>query len=135
MEMVSRIGPRGEGGGASYVTGNVFNTVSRSRYGKRLPQNSTREVRPARNLVYSDSKWYHIVEQPYMLTARSVDPTVKRTHDTAIAEARQKLDLCAEEAKLLARDEAQINADHKAYKNNYVCLLVAHVPSDSKWTL
>ncbi|KAI0920810.1 hypothetical protein AcW1_005022 [Taiwanofungus camphoratus] len=105
MEMVSRIGPRGEGGGASYVTGNVFNTVSRSRYGKRLPQNSTREVRPARNLVYSD-----------------IDPTVKRTHDTAIAEARQKLDLCAEEAKLLARDEAQINADHKAYKNNYEAL-------------
>lgn len=41
-------------GGATYIVGNIANSVTRSRYGKRLPQNSTREVRPARNWVHTD---------------------------------------------------------------------------------
>lgn len=56
MEAVSRIGPRGEGGGATFIAGNVINTVQRSRYGRRAAQNTTREVRPARNLVSSASR-------------------------------------------------------------------------------
>lgn len=38
-------------GGVAYIIGNVLNNVRRSRYGKRLAQNSTREIRQARNLV------------------------------------------------------------------------------------
>lgn len=51
MDAVSRTGPRGEGGSATFIAGSVINTVQRSRYGKRAAQNTTREVRPARNLV------------------------------------------------------------------------------------
>ena len=51
MDAVSRIGPRGEGGSATFIAGHVINIVQRSRYGKRAAQNTTREVRPARNLV------------------------------------------------------------------------------------
>lgn len=51
MEAVSRIGPRGSSGGATFIAGNVINMVQRSRYGKRAAQNTTREVQPARNLV------------------------------------------------------------------------------------
>jgi structural maintenance of chromosomes protein 5 len=46
MDMAAR-----NGGGATFITGSTLNLVIRSRYGKRLPQNTTREIRPARNLV------------------------------------------------------------------------------------
>jgi hypothetical protein len=42
MEAVSRTG------GGSYILGNILNMVTRSQYGRRLPQNLTRDVRPAR---------------------------------------------------------------------------------------
>jgi hypothetical protein len=45
MEAVSR------NGGGSYILGNILNQVTRSQYGRRLPQNLTRDVRPARTLV------------------------------------------------------------------------------------
>lgn len=36
-------------GGIRYIIGNIMNSVSRSRYGKRLAQNSTREIHQAKN--------------------------------------------------------------------------------------
>jgi structural maintenance of chromosomes protein 5 len=57
MEAVSRVGPNGEGGGASFVAGNTLHSVQRSRYGKRMAQNMTRDVRPARNLVNSAGRF------------------------------------------------------------------------------
>jgi hypothetical protein len=45
MEAVSRTG------GGSYILGGILNMVTRSQYGRRLPQNLTRDVRPARTLV------------------------------------------------------------------------------------
>ncbi|KAL6307041.1 P-loop containing nucleoside triphosphate hydrolase protein [Sparassis latifolia] len=102
MEMVSRYGPGGSGGGASYVCGDVFNTVQRSRYGKRLPQNMTREVRPARNLVHS-----------------AIDPEIKQRIDTILREANQKLTLCQEEAKTLTDDDARIREEHRQHKRQH----------------
>lgn len=45
MEVVSRTG------GGNYIVGKTMNMVTRSQYGQRLPQNLTRDVRPARVLV------------------------------------------------------------------------------------
>ena len=45
MEVVSRTG------GGSYIVGKTLNAVTRSQYGRRLPQNLTRGVRDARLLV------------------------------------------------------------------------------------
>ena len=45
MEYVSR-----ESNG-KFIIGNVMNAVTRSRYGKRLPQNQTYTFNNARNLV------------------------------------------------------------------------------------
>ena len=56
MEVVSRPGARGEAGGANFVAGSIMNMVQRSRYGKKAPQNMTRDVRPARNLAESTSE-------------------------------------------------------------------------------
>lgn len=56
MDAVSRFGPRGEGGGATFIAGTVMNIVTRSRYGKKMAQNLTRDVRPARNLAESASQ-------------------------------------------------------------------------------
>ena len=66
MEAVSRLGPNGEGGGGNFVTGNTLHTVQRSRYGRRLAQNMTREIRPARNLVNTAGR--HIVRVTSIVT-------------------------------------------------------------------
>jgi hypothetical protein len=45
MEAVSRTG------GGNYIVGKTMNMVTRSQYGRRLPQNLTRDVREARILA------------------------------------------------------------------------------------
>ena len=50
MEMAARAG------GCNYIIGRVKNEVTRSKYGKRLPQNRTSEIRPARSLVHTAGK-------------------------------------------------------------------------------
>jgi hypothetical protein len=45
MELVSRTG------GGNFIIGKTINMVTRSQYGRRLPQNLTRDVRQARTLV------------------------------------------------------------------------------------
>ncbi|KAH9942592.1 P-loop containing nucleoside triphosphate hydrolase protein [Amylocystis lapponica] len=100
MELISRSGD------ANYFVGNVRNSVSRSRYGKRLVQNSTRDVRPAKNFVHS-----------------AIDPAIKQKYDKQIAEANQGLALCEEEAHVLAKDEAEIKAADDTRKSEYNALM------------
>ena len=57
MDMAARAG------GANYIVGRVMNVVNRSRYGKRLAQNLTREVQTARNLAYATGE-YDVVWSP-----------------------------------------------------------------------
>ncbi|KAG8218951.1 hypothetical protein J3R82DRAFT_4662 [Butyriboletus roseoflavus] len=102
MEAVSRIGPRGEGGGATFIAGKVINAVQRSRYGKRAAQNTTREVRPARNLVSS-----------------AADPEVKKRLDQTIQEARQTLEDINKGADTLATEEREIRAEDNQYKKKF----------------
>jgi hypothetical protein len=52
MEALSRTG------GGNYVVGNTMNIVTRSQYGRRLPQNLTRDVRQARVLVGPVGEFY-----------------------------------------------------------------------------
>jgi hypothetical protein len=52
MEVVSRTG------GGSYIVGKTLNQVTRSQYGRRLPQNLARGVREARVLVGPASTSY-----------------------------------------------------------------------------
>ncbi|KZT02149.1 P-loop containing nucleoside triphosphate hydrolase protein [Laetiporus sulphureus 93-53] len=97
MELVSRIGPRGEGGGASYIVGTVYNNVSRSKYGKRLPQNTTRTISQARNLV-----------------SEAIDQNVKRGYEMTLADSREQLAACKQAVETLAEAEAAIrNEDRK----------------------
>ncbi|KAG6373746.1 hypothetical protein JVT61DRAFT_5888 [Boletus reticuloceps] len=104
MDAVSRIGPRG-GGSATFIAGNVINIVQRSRYGKRAAQNTTREVRPARNLVSS-----------------VVDPEIKKELDRTIHDARQALEGINEGANNLAAEEQTIRAKETTYKKKFKAL-------------
>ncbi|TDL30065.1 P-loop containing nucleoside triphosphate hydrolase protein [Rickenella mellea] len=96
MEAVSRFGPRGEGGGASFVAGRTLNRVQRSRYGKRAPQNTMREIRKARNLAFPP-----------------VDQALKSSIDRSIAEARSLADEAEEEIKKL---QAQMTDKEARFK-------------------
>ncbi|KAL7282760.1 hypothetical protein ACG7TL_004235 [Trametes sanguinea] len=93
MDMAARAG------GATYVLGRVINQVTRSRYGKRLPQNTTRELQNAK-----------------LLTAAAVDPQIKRNLQMRLDEARDRLRMVEEEEKELGEVDKQIHAEHKAYK-------------------
>ncbi|KAF8437175.1 hypothetical protein L210DRAFT_2358298 [Boletus edulis BED1] len=104
MDAVSRIGPHG-GGSATFIAGNVINIVQRSRYGKRAAQNTTREVRPARNLVNS-----------------VVDPEIKKQLDRTIHDARQALEGINDGANNLAAEEQTIRAKETAYKKKFKAL-------------
>ncbi|KAH7926802.1 P-loop containing nucleoside triphosphate hydrolase protein [Leucogyrophana mollusca] len=99
MEAVSRAG------GASFVAGNTLNIVTRSRYGQRMAQNMTRDVRPARNLVNT-----------------AIDPEVKKRLDASILEARQALELIGKDAEDLAAIEREIRSEEAKYKKNYEAL-------------
>lgn len=105
MEVVSRLGPRGEGGGATFIAGNVINTVQRSRYGKRAAQNMTRDVPLAQSLVSS-----------------TIDPEVKRRLDQVIQEARQALENTNEDASRLAAEERTIRGEEAQFKKNFEAL-------------
>ncbi|KAI0371444.1 P-loop containing nucleoside triphosphate hydrolase protein [Pilatotrama ljubarskyi] len=88
-----------QAGGATYIIGRVVNQVTRSRYGKRLPQNATRELQPAR-----------------LLAAATIDPQVKRELQRRLDDARDRLRMVEEEEKQLSDVDREIQAAHKAYK-------------------
>ncbi|KAI8989879.1 P-loop containing nucleoside triphosphate hydrolase protein [Trametes punicea] len=86
-------------GGANYIIGRVVNRVTRSQYGKRLPQNTTRELQAAK-----------------LLTAATVDPQLKRNLQMRLDEARERLRLVEEEEKELGNMDKEIHASHKTFK-------------------
>ncbi|KAI0329648.1 P-loop containing nucleoside triphosphate hydrolase protein [Cubamyces sp. BRFM 1775] len=96
MEMAARAN------GANYIIGRVYNQVSRSKYGRRLPQNNTREIQQAR-----------------MLAAATVDPQIKRDLMDQLNHARESLRAVEDEEKELTRMDGEIRATHKAYKDAY----------------
>ncbi|KAH9884909.1 P-loop containing nucleoside triphosphate hydrolase protein [Cubamyces lactineus] len=88
--------------GANYIIGRVYNQVTRSRYGRRLPQNTTREIQQAR-----------------MLAAATVDPQIKRDLLDQLNQARESSRVVEDEEKELTRLDGEIRANHKAYKEAY----------------
>jgi hypothetical protein len=97
MEAVSRTG------GGNYIVGKTMNMVTRSQYGRRLPQNLTRDVREAR-----------------ILAGPAVDPAARRNIELRILQARDKLALCAEEGRRLGEIEREILREHTVYKDAFV---------------
>ncbi|KAH8989237.1 P-loop containing nucleoside triphosphate hydrolase protein [Lactarius akahatsu] len=93
MEAVSRTG------GGSYILGNILNSVMRSQYGRRLPQNLTRDVRPARTLV-----------------GPVADPAARQNIERRIAQGRDQLAMCAEEGQRLGELDREIKGEQNAYK-------------------
>ncbi|KAI0658644.1 P-loop containing nucleoside triphosphate hydrolase protein [Cubamyces menziesii] len=88
--------------GANYIIGRVYNQVTRSRYGRRLPQNTTREIQQAR-----------------MLAAATVDPQIKRDLLDQLNNARESLRAVEDEEKELTKLDGEIRATHRAYKEAY----------------
>ncbi|KAI9442797.1 P-loop containing nucleoside triphosphate hydrolase protein [Lactarius psammicola] len=95
MEAVSRTG------GGSYILGNILNMVTRSQYGRRLPQNLTRDVRPARTLV-----------------GPVVDPAARQNIERRIAQGRDQLASCTEEGQRLGELDREIKREQNAYKES-----------------
>ncbi|RPD67470.1 P-loop containing nucleoside triphosphate hydrolase protein [Lentinus tigrinus ALCF2SS1-7] len=93
-------------GGVSYVIGRVMNQVTRSRYGKRLPQNATREIQQARSLAH----------------ATGMDPVaeVKRELQMKLADAQTNMRTVQQEEQELSAEDKEIQAAGREYKAAHV---------------
>ncbi|KAA1477744.1 P-loop containing nucleoside triphosphate hydrolase protein [Dentipellis sp. KUC8613] len=86
-------------GSGMFIAGTVINNVLRSRYGKQLSQNSTRDLRQARFFV-----------------GATVDPNVKADFARRINEARQRLIMAEEESAKLADEDRAVRAAGAEFK-------------------
>jgi len=120
MQAVSKIGPDGEGGGANFVAGNTFNSVQRSRYGKRVAQNMTRHVQLARNLVNSAGGCSLNIIDALTSYCPLVDPEIKRRIDIRIADARNALKDLEQQTTDLSKEDALIRAEEAEFKKKLV---------------
>ncbi|THH15953.1 hypothetical protein EW146_g4614 [Bondarzewia mesenterica] len=93
------------GGGGSYTTGSTMNQVLRSRYGRQLSQNMSREFGQARNLTFP-----------------TIDPTLKRMLEQRVSEATANLEVCRNEAAALAEEDRAIKAEHNDMKKKHDAL-------------
>ncbi|KIP10370.1 hypothetical protein PHLGIDRAFT_101267 [Phlebiopsis gigantea 11061_1 CR5-6] len=98
-------------GSISYIVGNVLNQVRRSRYGKRLAQNSTREIGKARNLENAT------VDQSVKQTlerALNEHMTHVKEYDTKIAECAQEEGQARKEFSALKRTITELQGRKQA---------------------
>lgn len=114
-------------GGANYIVQNVMYTVSRSKYGKRLPQTATRGVLPARHFTAATGMPLALypVKSFFANTRPVVDPQIKRNLQRQLAEAQEHLRLVEEEERELSNADKEIQAAHKAYKEAHVSIDIA----------
>ncbi|KAK0457748.1 uncharacterized protein EV420DRAFT_1687453 [Desarmillaria tabescens] len=89
----SRTGP------ANFIAGTTYNIVTRSRYGKKLAQNMTRDIGEAKSFV-----------------AASVDPELKNRIDGEIAEHKQRLDMLKEEHDDLRYKLSAVEAEDSKFQ-------------------
>ncbi|KAI0058575.1 P-loop containing nucleoside triphosphate hydrolase protein [Artomyces pyxidatus] len=92
----------GRSGGASYVIGMTMNTVMRSKYGRQLAQNHTRDIQNARNFV-----------------GPTVDPTAKRSIQERVAQAQERRNIAMAEQEQLAAEDKELKRIHNEYKAKY----------------
>ncbi|KAF8887234.1 hypothetical protein CPB84DRAFT_1786919 [Gymnopilus junonius] len=103
-EMVGR--PIGNfSGGASFISRDTMNIVTRSKYGKRALTNMTRDIQPARNL-----------------TVPSIDPETKARIDQAMQEAQQHIAMCDEEVLPIRRQLKKIAEEDQVYAERHAAM-------------
>lgn len=113
-------------GGANYIVQGVLYTVSRSKYGKRLPQTATRGVLPARHFTTATGMPLALyLLNIFAYTRPVVDPQIKRNLQRQLAEAQEHLRLVEEEERELSNADKEIQAAHKAYKEAHVSIDIA----------
>lgn len=105
------------GGGGSYTTGYTMNQVMRSRYGKQLSQNMSREFGRARNLDFP-----------------AIDPTAKRAIEQRVSEANDRISMCQKEADTLGEEERVLKAEDNELKRQHAALAARrkHVEDEVK---
>ncbi|PBK65782.1 P-loop containing nucleoside triphosphate hydrolase protein [Armillaria solidipes] len=89
----SRTGP------ANFIAGTSYNIVTRSRYGKKLAQNMTRDIGKAKSFI-----------------ATSVDPEVKKRIDGEIAEHKQHLDMLKEAIDKLRQQLSAVEVEDSKFQ-------------------
>ncbi|KAI0030174.1 P-loop containing nucleoside triphosphate hydrolase protein [Vararia minispora EC-137] len=95
----------GNSGGGTFIVGRTQNQVTRSAYGRRLAQNLTREILPARAFVGS-----------------TVDHARRQQIQETIMEARSRLETHDMEAAVLADEDRLLKQEHAEHKKQHDAL-------------
>jgi len=108
-------------GGATFITGRTMHVVSKSRYGRKAIQNSTREISNARYFASSNGKCFARLSRTHTdLVHHAVDPAAKERIETAMRDAKMKLDMVEEEHKDLRRQLESVQREGQGMQNELV---------------
>ena len=107
-------------GGVRYILGNVLNVVTRSRYGQRLAQNSTREINPARNFIAGTGKRAKLQRLCHADPRIAVDQNVKHAIERRLSEAQQQLTVAQESTEGIVNEDRAIREEQRKLKQELV---------------
>lgn len=101
----------GEKNGGSFIAGSVVYNLSRSRYGKRLVQSTTRDYGNARWLGRANGKQDNILRVQGVSRYLQVDPSERENLQNKVQEAQTQLQVAKEGLSKYRERESELRAD------------------------
>jgi hypothetical protein len=101
----------GEKGGGNFIAGNVVYTLSRSKYGKRLVQSTTRDYGNARWLGRANGKFHVIFSVRGFSWYLQVDPSERESLQNKVRDAQVQFQVAKEALSKYRERENELRAD------------------------
>ena len=111
----------GEKSGGSFIAGSVVYNLSRSRYGKRLVQSTTRDYGNARWLGRANGKLGSILNMQGFLPYLQVDPSERENLQNKVREAQIQLEVAKDGLAKYRERESELRADEFSIGKQLVC--------------
>ena len=113
----------GEKGGGSFIAGSVVYNLSRSRYGKRLVQSTTRDYGNARWLGRANGRLDSILNVQGFSWYFQVDPSERENLQNKVQEAQVQLQVAKDVLSAYKERENELRADEVAMGKQLVCII------------
>ena len=101
----------GEKGGGNFIAGGVVYNLSRSKYGKRLVQSTTRDYGNARWLGRANGKLDSTLRVQGFSQYLQVDPSERENLQNKVQEAQTQLQVAKETLSTYRERESELRAD------------------------
>ena len=111
----------GEKGGGNFIAGSVVYNLSRSRYGRRLVQSSTRDYGNARWLGRANGKLVNVFNMRGSSWNLQADPSERESIQNKVQEAQNQLEVAKEALSKYRERENELRADEVSIGKQLVC--------------